>query len=101
MAVLFKGLRLVTSVGIQKPVDFVFENELLSISENVESAKFDQVIDGSNWLLSDSWLDLRCVIGEPGLEYKETVQSLCQLLQSSGFGSAVILPNTEPTIQSQ
>lgn len=98
MAVLFKGLRLVTSAGIQKPVDFVFENELLSISEN---AKHDQVIDGSNWLISESWLDLRCVIGEPGLEYKETVQSLCELLSASGFGSALVLPNTEPTIQSK
>lgn len=98
MAVLFKGLRLVTSAGIQKPVDFVFENELLSISKN---AKHDQVIDGSNWLISESWLDLRCVIGEPGLEYKETVQSLCELLSASGFGSALVLPNTEPTIQSK
>jgi len=98
MAVLFKGLRLVTSAGIQKPVDFVFENELLSISEN---ATYDQVIDGSNWLISESWLDLRCVIGEPGLEYKETVQSLCELLSTSGFGSALVLPNTEPTIQSK
>jgi dihydroorotase len=101
MAVLLKGLRLVTSAGIQKPIDYVFENEILSISENSEKRKFDQIIDGANWYLSESWLDLRCVIGEPGLEYKETVQSLCELLTSSGFGSAVVLPNTEPTIQSK
>lgn len=101
MAVLLKGLRLVTSAGIQKPTDYVFENELLSISENSEDSKFDQIIDGPNWFLSESWLDLRCVIGEPGLEYKETVQSLCELLTSSGFGLAVVLPNTEPTIQSK
>lgn len=101
MAVLFKGLRLVTSAGIQKPIDFVFENGLLSTSESFGDAKFDQVIDSFNWLVSESWLDLRCGIGEPGLEYKETVQSLCELLMESGFGSAVILPNTEPTIQSK
>lgn len=101
MTVLFKGLSLVTSAGIQTPVDFVFENELVPIPAGSGSAKFDQVIDCSDWLVSESWLDLRCGIGEPGLEYKETVQSLCELLQSSGFGSAVILPNTEPTIQSK
>ena len=101
MAVLFKGLRLVTSDGIQKPVDFVFENELVPDTVYSGNANYNQVIDGSDWLVSESWLDLRCGIGEPGLEYKETVQSLCQLLQSSGFGSAVILPNTEPTIQSK
>lgn len=101
MAVLFKGLRLITSAGIQKPVDFVFENELISVSEDSVSSKFDQIIHCSDWFLSESWLDLRCGIGEPGLEYKETVQSLCELLQSSGFGSAVILPNTDPTIQSK
>lgn len=101
MAVLLKGLRLVTSGGIQKPKDYVFENEFLSISDNHASKEFHQIIDGSNWLLSESWLDLRCVIGEPGLEYKETVQSLCELLSASGFGRAVVLPNTEPTIQSK
>jgi dihydroorotase len=101
MAVLIKGLRLVTSAGIQKPVDYVFESELMPISSVSGSAKYDEVIDGSGWLVSESWLDLRCGIGEPGLEYKETVISLCDLLQSSGFGSAVILPNTEPTIQSK
>ena len=101
MAVLFKGLRLVTSAGIQKPVDYVFENEFVPISSCSEIIRYDQVIDGTGWLVSESWLDLRCGIGEPGLEYKETVQSLCELLQSSGFGKAVILPNTEPTIQSK
>ncbi len=101
MAVLFKGLRLVTSDGIQKPTDFVFENELLSISESSEDVNYDRIIDGSTWLLSEAWLDLRCVIGEPGLEYKETVQSLCELLSASGFGRAVVHPNTEPTIQSK
>ncbi len=101
MAVLFKGLRLVTSAGIQKPNDYVFENELLSVFENSENRKFHQIKDGNNWLLSESWLDLRCVVGEPGLEYKETVESLCELLTSSGFGSALVLPNTEPTIESK
>lgn len=101
MAVLFKGLRLVSSAGIQKPIDFVFEIEFLPKSARSEWVKFDHVIDGSGWLVSESWLDLRCGIGEPGLEYKETVQSLCESLQSSGFGRAVVLPNTEPTIQSK
>lgn len=101
MAVLFKGLRLVTSAGIQKPVDFVFDNEFEPISAVSEDVEFEKIVDSSDWLVSESWLDLRCGIGEPGLEYKETVQSLCELLQSSGFGKAVILPNTEPTIQSK
>ena len=101
MAVLFKGLRLVTSAGIQKPVDFVFDDEFEPISAILDDVEFEKIVDSSNWLVSESWLDLRCGIGEPGLEYKETVISLCDLLQSSGFGSAVILPNTEPTIQSK
>lgn len=101
MAVLFKGLRLVTSAGIQKPVDFVFDNEFEPISAVSEEIEFEKIVDSSGWLVSESWLDLRCGIGEPGLEYKETVISLCELLSASGFGSAVILPNTEPTIQSK
>jgi dihydroorotase len=52
-------------------------------------------------LASKGWTDLRCGLGEPGQEYRETVESLCQSLTASGFAHALVMPNTDPVIQSK
>lgn len=101
MSILFKGLRIVNSGGIEESQDYVFDNGELIPAALGNSSKFDQVIDASGWLLSEGWIDLRCRMGEPGHEYKESIESLSESLVASGFSAAVILPNTDPVIQSK
>lgn len=101
MTTLFKGLRLINSNGVQEPQDFIFDGEFKVINEEPTKVSTLQIIDASGWMVSEAWFDLRCGIGEPGLEYKESVQSLCETLEVSGFGGAVVMPNTEPVIQSK
>lgn len=101
MSFLFKGLRYINSKGISSPKDFLFDKgTLTSKFESSESSKA-QIIDASSWLISDGWIDLKCGLGEPGFEYKESISSLADSLQSSGFSAAVIQPNTHPTVQSK
>lgn len=52
-------------------------------------------------MASRGWIDLRCFAGEPGLEHRETLESLGNTLKYSGFSEAVIMPNTFPVIQSK
>lgn len=66
-----------------------------------DSGKYNEVIDCSSFFASKGWIDLRCGLGEPGQEYRETVDSLCRSLEASGFAQALVLPNTEPVIQSK
>lgn len=101
MTIRFKGLRLINSNGIQAPQDFIFDGGFRAFIDKPSKSSETQTIDASGWFASEAWLDLRCGIGEPGFEYKESIESLCKTLQVSGFGGAVILPNTEPTIQSK
>ncbi|SFT99903.1 dihydroorotase [Algoriphagus locisalis] len=101
MSILFKGLRIVNPEGIKEAKDYVFDNGELILSASGNSSKFDQKIDASGWLLSEGWIDLRCSMGEPGHEYKESIESLAESLIASGFSAAVILPNTDPVIQSK
>lgn len=100
MAVLFKGLNLYTSGKFSKG-DFIFDQGSLEPFSSSFSGDIEQEIDASNLLGSQGWIDLRTLCGEPGLEYKETIESLCESLQVSGFSMAVLMPNTEPTIQSK
>lgn len=101
MSILFKGLKFITPQGVEKAQDFIFHSGNFSIA--TQDSKTDQfeVIDATGMMASKGWVDLRCMVGEPGLEYKETVESLCESLMVSGFSKAVILPNTEPVIQSK
>jgi dihydroorotase len=101
MSFLFKGLRSIDSKGLSSPKDFLFIKGILTEEFDFEIASKAITIDASGWMLSEGWVDLKCGLGEPGFEYKETIASLADSLLSSGFAAAVIQPNTYPTVQSK
>ncbi|WP_192346576.1 dihydroorotase [Algoriphagus sp. Y33] len=101
MSVLFKGLCIIHPDGLGEPEDYVFEKGEFTPIASSNTSHYDQEIDATGWLLSHGWIDLRCGVGEPGHEYKESIESLAECLVTSGFSAAVILPNTEPVIQSK
>lgn len=102
MAILLQNLQLIHDGKIQSMSDYSFDGvsfKLLDQSEKV--SQFDQVIDCKGLLGSSGWIDLRSGLGEPGQEYRETVASLCESLLVSGFSKAVVMPNTDPVVQSK
>lgn len=101
MSVLFKGLRILHPDGSEEPTDYIFKNQEFAPVDPKSSISFDTEINAEGWILSVGWIDLRCGLGEPGHEYKESIESLADSLVASGFATAVILPNTDPVIQSK
>ena len=101
MTVLLKNLRLIQNGAILDPKDYSFSNGSLVEFSGSDSLGSAEVIDCSRYFASKGWIDLRCGIGEPGQEYRETVESLCDSLTASGFCAAVVMPNTDPVIQSK
>jgi dihydroorotase len=101
MTILFKSLRLVDSSVIHSAKDYLYNGKIIKEYQPSEGQNFQKEIDCSGLLASKGWVDLRCMTGEPGLEYKETIESLGESLKKSGFVKAVILPNTQPSIQSK
>ncbi|NVJ84908.1 MAG: dihydroorotase [Algoriphagus sp.] len=100
MAVLFQGLTWVDKGKSQKG-DFLFDQGRLLPLDSSRDFKGLEIINSEGWIASKSWVDLRVSAGEPGLEHKETIQSLCDSLYVSGFSAAVIMPNTQPVIQNK
>ena len=94
MAVLLQHLKLIQQGKISTPRAYAFADGVLTPTESTDPAAYDQVIDGHGYLASSSWIDLRCGLGEPGQEYRETIASLCASLQASGFAKAVVTPST-------
>ncbi len=101
MFLLFKSLRLIKDDLILEASDYLYDGKVIqTISKNDEISD-EKVIDCEGLLASRGWVDLRCFVGEPGLEHRETLESLGNTLKFSGFSEAVILPNTLPAIQSK
>lgn len=73
------------------------------ITEINPSGKIDAdiIIEEKELHASASWLDMRIFSGEPGEEYREDFESLANVLEAGGFGSALLMPNTNPVIQNK
>ncbi|GMQ30444.1 dihydroorotase [Algoriphagus confluentis] len=98
---LLRGLRLIAKGEISAKKNFLFQDGILSPSEFVPDTFSGKIVDCEGCFLSSGWIDLRVGLGEPGQEYRETVESLCQSLSTSGFAQAVVMPNTDPVIQTK
>lgn len=61
----------------------------------------DQTIKAEGMKLSIGWLDLGTFIGDPGLEYKEDLESGLRTAAAGGFTELAMLPNTQPCVQTK
>ncbi|MDW7691251.1 dihydroorotase [Flammeovirgaceae bacterium SG7u.111] len=60
-----------------------------------------KVIGGSALSVSAGWFDMQAMLNEPGLEFKEDIDSLCAAAAAGGFTDVAVMPNTQPIIQSK
>jgi len=58
----------------------------------------DEIIEAEGLTALPAFTDPFCFIGEPGLEYKETMASAAQAAQAGGYGRLMMLPNTKPAM---
>ncbi len=61
----------------------------------------DKVIKAGGMFLSPGWFDLGAFSGDPGLEYKEDLQSIRKAAAAGGFTEIAVLPNTVPSVQTK
>ena len=61
----------------------------------------DKVIKAEGMKLSAGWFDLGTFIGDPGLEYKEDLESGTRAAAAGGFTEIAVLPNTVPCVQTK
>lgn len=61
----------------------------------------DKTIKAGGMKLSTGWFDLGTFIGDPGLEYKEDLESGTRAAAAGGFTEIAMLPNTFPCVQTK
>lgn len=61
----------------------------------------DEVVDVPGLMLSPGWVDLRCWVGDPGLEHKEDLASAAVAAAKGGFTQVLLMPDVQPVSQSR
>ncbi len=103
MSILIKSAQIIDShspLHLKKKNILISERGLIKyIGNELPGAK--KTVTGKNLKVSPGWFDLRANFNDPGLEFKEDLQSGRQTAAAGGFTGVALLPNTEPVIQSK
>ena len=84
------------------PVEVLIENQKISaiavkLPNTISADPKLDVIDGQGLFLSPGLIDPQVHFREPGLEYKEDIESGARTAAKGGFTTVVSMPNTMPT----
>lgn len=96
MKTLIKGAEVVLSDGIKK-VDLLLENGIIAkISQNIECADADRIIDATAKTVIPGIIDMHVHLREPGFEGKEDIESGSKAAVAGGVTQVCCMPNTNP-----
>ncbi len=103
MKILFKQvtiLDIASSYHLQT-VDVLVENGVIANIENTLNELADTTIIENGLYLSTGFLDVFAHFNDPGYEQKETLITGAKAAQKGGYTSVMIVPNTNPVIDSK
>lgn len=104
MSLLIKGITIAdpSSEFNGKVCDVRVENGIFeAIALTLTAQKGDEVFNAEGAHLSPGFFDLNCVIGDPGLETKEDIETGTAAAAAGGFTEIAVLPNTKPVVHSK
>ncbi len=104
MNLLVKGITIAdpNSEFNQQKVDVRIEQgKITDIKKNLSVLKNEAIFESSGAILSPGFFDLNCLIGDPGLETKEDIETGTAAAKAGGFTGLAVMPNTKPPVQSK
>lgn len=103
MSILIKAVRILdpgSSYHNQK-LNILISDAGLIKSIGKDEPEAAKVIEGKNLMVSIGWFDMRANFNDPGMEYKEDLDSGMASAAAGGFTGVALLPNTKPCIESK
>ena len=104
MNLLVKGITIAdpNSEFNQQTCDIRIEQgKITAIAKQLDPSEKEEIFVGQNTIISPGFFDLNCMIGDPGLETKEDIQTGTAAAKAGGFTGIALLPTTKPVVQSK
>ncbi len=100
--VLIKGGHVVDpATGIDGRADILIrDGKIKAVSNDIKASNNTQVIDATNKHVIPGLIDCHVHLREPGLEYKETIETGSRAAAMGGYTTLICEPNTIPPIDS-
>lgn len=95
--ILLKGGRVVDpELNLNQIMDVLIGDELiLAVEPSIDDANAE-IIDCSGKIVAPGFIDAHVHLREPGLEYKEDIESGAKAAVAGGFTAVCCMPNTKP-----
>ena len=78
--------------------DILITNGLVeNIADNIDDAEAE-LLNAKGMMISPGWVDIFAHFNDPGLEFKETLESGANAAAAGGFTNIFVVPNTQPPI---
>lgn len=87
------------ATGMDEIADILVENnKIVNISSHIEDGPVDKVIDATKCYVMPGLIDMHAHLRDPGLTYKETIETGSRAAAKGGFTTIVAMANTKPII---
>lgn len=103
MKILIKQVRIVdpTSPYNGQTADiFIEKGTIREIGKSLD-IKADKVLDYAGAMISPGWVDIFANFGDPGFEFKETLETGAEAAAVGGYTDVFIIPNTNPCLHNK
>ncbi|SFQ33069.1 dihydroorotase [Lachnospiraceae bacterium XBB1006] len=102
MRILIKNGRVLDpSCGRDEIANLWIADGQIADDQGVEEAVADKVIDATGCWVMPGLVDLHVHLRDPGLTYKETVETGCKAAIAGGYTTIFAMPNTKPVADSE
>jgi dihydroorotase len=81
--------------------DILIESGIIRDIQPHLSVDAAQVIEGNGLHCSPGWVDVFANFGDPGYEYKETLETGAAAAAAGGYTDVFVIPNTKPVIDTK
>ncbi len=85
--------------GLIKDI-LVEKDQIIAIADHIKESA-DQIIESPDLLVSVGWVDTFAHFCDPGIEYKETLETGSEAAAAGGFTHVFVLPNTDPVVDNK
>jgi dihydroorotase len=103
MKILIKQARVVdpSSPFNGQITDIFIDDGIITRIGNDLPGKADKIIESKDLHVSPGWMDVFANFGDPGNEFKETLESGAAAAAAGGYTDVMIIPNTHPVVHNK